>query len=299
MATTLATLDQSFYQQLISAMIGNAVQTPWMYNFFVFVKDLRQFPTSTWRHTFRNNIADAIVIAELADVTDDAMTDAASEISVETVARSVLVSYEVQRGGTISPNELGLGTIQVVWAHRRKFDDLLWTDTSPGLTNESGSAATLMTFAQHVSFALEAEALWEDVDPVGSVLRCAMHPGPFRHLVNDMVTTEASIFAATFGSMNAASAVAAMGNGGMKNIAGVETFVTSKIPVADTTGKGNVYCLVGSEIGSCFGMAVKWGIDGELRPTEKQLASRVVGSARIGFGILRQDYGLEAITAAA
>lgn len=297
--TTLASLGDSINAVIISKALGQAVAIPLTYNFAVYVKDISGEATNTWRSTMRPDIEDAIAIAEAADVTDDEMTDEKEEISVGTIARSVLVTYEVG-GATIlgRGGELAEGTRQVTMACRRKIDSLLWTDQSPNLENTSGDNTVGMTYAQFVSFAMEAQVQWKDNQPQGSVLRAFLHSGPFRHLVNDMITSEASIFAATFGSQNAGAALAAMGNGGMKNIAGVETLVTDRIPAADTSGKGNVFCLVGGETGSCFGLAVKWGVKPEMRPTEKKLADRMIGSARVGVGILRQEYGLQAITAA-
>lgn len=296
MSVTLTTLPNSFYPQFISEVIGRVVSIPVTYNFFVFVRDLRAFPSRTWRHTFRSDIPDAEPVAELANVPDGDITDNFSEISVQTVGRSAIVSWEAQRGGTVDPNELASTVVQVTDAHRRKFDSLLLTDVVPGLTNEVGSDVTPMTYAQHVANKLALTNQVEESTPPGSVMRCAMAKGAYNNMVNDMITTEASIFAATFGSMDAAMGVNSAGMVA-KPIAGVATFVTDRVPV-NGAGRSNVYCYVGTERGSCFGMAVKWGIDAGIRDTEQQLANRVVGSASIGFGILRQDYGIEAISAA-
>ena len=297
MTVTLAQLDQSFYQQFISTIIGMAVQIPATYNFFVAPLSLANFASATYRHTFRDEIADAVPVAELDDVPDGDITDNASDVTVQTIGRSALVSWETSMGGTIAPNELARATMKVVRAVRRKIDDLLWTDTAPGLTNEFGSDVTPMTYAQHVAFALELASQVEEEAPPGSVMRAALAKGVWRALVQDMITTEASIFAATFGSMDAAMAVGALGQV-QKSVAGVGIFVTDRI-AASGAGKANPYVYVGPEDGSAFGLAVKWPIGAEVRTTEQKLADRVVGWARIGPGILRQDYGIEGITAAA
>lgn len=297
--TTITTLADSIYAAVIGSAIGAAVAIPLTYNFFVFVKGIEGDASNTWRSTSRPDITDAIAIAEAADVTDAEMTDDKVDIAVGTIARSVLVTYEASRSTILGLGEIAEGSRQTAMACRRKIDALLWTDQSPNLTNDSGDNTTLMSYAQFVSFMMEAQALVKDSAPAGSRMRAALHSGPFQHLVNDMITTEASIFAATFGSSDAGMAISSAGNGGMKNIAGIEVSVTDRIPAADTTGKGNVFALVGGETGSCFGLAVKWGVTGERRPTEKKLADRVIAHARVGVGILRQEFGLLAISAAA
>lgn len=297
--TTTTTLADSIYAYVIGQAIAATLAVPIGYNLFVFVKDIGMDPTSTWRSIVRDDITDAIAVAEADDVTDASMTDSKVDISVDTVARSVLVTYEASSSTILGLAEIAEAARQVTMAVRRKMDTLLWTDTTPNLTNESGDNTTELTYDQFVSFALEAQTQWNDSPPPGSRMRAAIHSGPFGVLVNDMVTSQNSIFASTFGGATAGAAIAAMGSGGLKNIAGVETLVTDRIPAADTTGKGNVFCMVGGEVGSCFGLAVKWGIQGEQRTTEKKLADRYLGHARIGFGILRQELGLKAITAAA
>lgn len=295
MPTTTASLDDSLYNFILSLAIGAEVSVPRMYNYFVHAKDLRGAASKVWRSTVRGQIADAEVMSELADIVDAEMTDSKVEIALDTIGRSILLAMELE---AVSPfPEIILAGQQVTNACRNKIDDLLWTDTVPGLTNISGDNATPMTFPQHISFGMEAAAQWKDNPPAGSVMRCAMHSGPFRALVNDMVTSNATIFAATFGSDNVAQVIASANNGGMKNIAGIETFVTDKIPVADASGRGNVYSLVGSEQGSAFGLAVKVGITGEVRGTEKKLARRALAYAYIGLGILRDEYALVGVTA--
>jgi hypothetical protein len=295
--TTLTTLSESVLSYIISAAIGGALTIPLTYNLISYIKDLSQDPTSTWRSIVRDDITDAVSVAEADDVTDASMTDSKVDISVSTIARSVLVTYEV--ANTTPFNEIVQATFQVTGAVRRKIDALMLTDTTPNLTKESGDNSTTMTYAQFVSFLMEAQAQWKDNPPLGSVLRAVLHSGPFQAMVNDMMTTQTSIFASTFGAVSAAQVLNAMGNGGMKNIAGVDTLISDRVPVADTTGKGNIFTLVGGEAGSALGIAVKWGVQGEMRATEKKLANRMIAHARIGCGVVRDDYALKAITAAA
>lgn len=297
MPVTLPGLSSSSYQQFISAVIGMALQIPATYNFFVTPLDLMNFGSDTYRHLWRTLIEDAVVVAELADVPDGSYGDQQAEISVQTIGRSALVSWEVQNSGTIAPNELARAVLQVVGALRRKIDDLLWTDTAPGLTNEFGSDVTPMSYAQHVAFMLELDSQTEQEAPMGSVMRAALAKSVWRALVDDMITQEANIFAATFGSMDAQAAVVDSLGRINKRVAGVDIFVTDRVATVGA-GRGNTYAYVGPEDGSAFGLAVKWGINAEVRDTESKLANRVVGSARIGPGILRQDFAIEAQTAA-
>jgi len=297
--TTTTTLADSINAVAIQLAVGAAIAIPLTYNFAVYTKDLGGDATNTWRSIVRPDITDAVTVAEADDVTDASMTDTPTDISVGTIARSALITWEAKASTVLGLGELVEGARQVTMACRRKIDSLLWTDQSPNLTNDSGDNSTPMTYAQFVSFGLEAQAQWKDSPPMGSRMRAFLHSGPFGVLVNDMVTSQASIFAATFGSADVGGVMAAMGNGGIKSIGGVETLITDRIPAADTSGKGNVFCLVGGETGSCFGLAVKWGVMAEQRGTEKKLADRLIAHARIGVGIIRQDYGLLAITAAA
>jgi hypothetical protein len=297
--TTTTALADSIYAVVIGSATGSALSIPMTYNYFVFAKNLEGVASNTWRSIVRDDITDAVSVAEAADVTDAAMGDEKAEISVDTIGRSVLVTYEAATSTVLGLGELAEGTRQVIMSCRRKMDSLLWTDTSPNLTNSSGDNSTPLTYAQFVSFGLEASTQWKDTAPPGSRMRVALHSGPFGVLVNDMITSEASIFAATFGSTTAGQVVNSMGNGGMKVIGNTETFVTDRIPAADTTGKGNVWALVGGETGSAFGLAFKWAPRAERRATEKKLADRMIGHARIGFGILRQEFALLGITAAA
>lgn len=297
--TTTAALADSIYPVVIATATGAALSIPLTYNYFVFAKSLDGTASNTWRSIVRDDITDAVSVAEAADVTDAAMGDEKAEISVDTIGRSVLVTYEAATSTVLGLGELAEGTRQVIMACRRKIDSLLWTDASPNLTHSSGDNSTPLTYANFVSYGLEAATQWKDTAPPGSRMRVALHSGPFGVLVNDMITTQASIFAATFGSATVGQVLNAMGNGGMKVIGNTETFVTDRIPAADTTGKGNVWALVGGETGSAFGIAVKWPPRAERRMTEKKLADRLIGHARIGVGILRQDFALLGITAAA
>lgn len=294
--TTTTTLADSIAPFVFGAAVGQAVRVPLTYNFLVFVKDIGTDPTNTWRSTSRPDIDDAIVVAEAGDVTDAAMTDDKVDISVQTIARSVLVTYEAQWSTFV--NEIAQGGAQVSMACRRKIDALVLTDTTPNLTNEQGNNTAPMTYAQHISFAMQARAQWHQNPQPGSVLRCAMHPGPFEALVHDMVTNKNSIFAATFGSTQVGDVMASMSAGARHAIGGVETLVTNRIPAGDTTGKGNIYVLVGGETGSCLGLAVKKGVTPELRGTERKLATRGIAYASVGAGIIRDEFGMIGVTAA-
>lgn len=295
--TTTSTLQYSIAPFVFGMAVGQAVAIPLTYNWFVFAKDISAAPSAVWRSTSRPDITDAIVIAEGADVTDADMTDEKVDISTQMIARSTLITDEVQQDTFLQ--EIAQAGAQVSMAVRRKIDAIVMTDTVPNLTNEEGDNSTPMTYAQHVSFGLAARTLWHQNPPPGSVLRCAMHPGPFAALINDMVNSNASIFAATFGGAQVGAVLSTMSAGYIHPIAGIETVVTARMPAGDTTGKINLYALVGNETGTCLGLAVKQGVNPQLRGTEKKLASRGIASARIGAGVLRDEYGLIGITAAA
>lgn len=299
MTVTLTSLPNSFYPFLISARIGKAIESPVGYQLFTFPKNLMEFPSATWRHTWRDNIADAEVVIELAPVPDGTIADNFTDIAVDTIGRSAQVSYEVDKGGTISPNEVARATDQCVRACRRKGDAQLFEDTTPALVNEFGDALTSMTYNNFISYQLELAAQVEQSQPAGAVMRASLHPDVWRALVADMSATQASIFAAQFGSMQHANALQQNGTAA-KMLNGIDVWVTSRIPIADGSGRGNVFAYVGDEDESCFGHAVKWRILGEIRaPGDASLSYRVIVYARWGFGILRQDMGLKAISQAA
>lgn len=285
--TTTTALTNWIDSEWIQNQLKLAVATPFVGEQIVGMVDLSGQSTRTYAHPILSRMSAASAYAEGGEFTSTPMATTEQTISVGYVLESTFLTPHA-RGATVL-NSAAAAVQNVVDSVRQKSEnDVLGLSSS--LSNTTGSNATNNTLSNWSAVLTTFRAQAKSPNMVAAV----MHPDAVRDLHADATgTNNAALFGSAMGpEVERLFGSAAQGARGVLD--GVMIYESDAIPVADTTGWGNIMTEIGSN--AALVMVVKTPITLKIDEPADALGDWIAAYTDYGVGIVDQNRALQFIT---
>jgi len=277
--------------EMIDRQLSLAVADPFVGEFIVRVINMAADTSRTFTHPLLERIAASTAHADADQYSFTAMSTSQEQIACAVYSSEIMVPFSVtgvpgRNGPSTVVNPLLGAVTNVVDANRQVMENAILGVT---LSNTAGDNATTNDFQNWATVKQVFRSQAKNPQGVAAVL----HDDAIRDLELDLGSNAAALFSTDYGARSQEMfGPVAKGYRGMLD--GIMIFESGAIPVADTSGWGNVMTEIGSEAG--IGLAVKAPPTPIVKDANDGHGFFVTSVCDFGADVLDQDRCLQFIT---